>query len=149
MLPTPEPYGPISKLIISGLLLAFCAALHAAGIVGLGRWLKRRPEAGRHSYVNDLWSVVRIVWMLIGLHVVTILLWAVTYWKLGCLSDMSTSFYFSAITYTTVGYGDVVLAPEWRSLCGTEALCGIFMMGLSTAFFFAALSRTLQHRLHT
>jgi len=147
MLPTPEPHGPISKFVISGLLLAFCAALHAAGIVGLGRWLKRRPEA-RQNYLADLWAVVRIVWMLIGLHVVTILLWAVTYVQLGCLADLGTSFYFSAITYTTVGYGDVVLSPEWRSLCGTEALCGIFLMGLSTAFFFAALSRTLQHRLH-
>ena len=147
MLPEPEPHGPITKLIISGVVLAACAILHAAGIVGLSRWLKRKPERVRHNYLSDLWAVVRITWALIALHLVAITIWAAAYMYLGCLTDPDTAFYFSAITYTTVGYGDVVLPPEWRALSGTEALTGIFMAGLSTAFFFAVLTRMLQHRL--
>jgi hypothetical protein len=49
--------------------------------------------------------------------------------------------YFSSVTYTTVGYGDVVLPKGWRLAGGVEALTGILMCGWSTGFFFAILSR--------
>lgn len=147
MLPEPEPHGPLTKLIIAGLLLAVCVAIHAAGIVGLSRWLSARKEVDHRGYFGDLWLVVRITWVLIGLHLVTILIWAVAYVELECLPDLSTAFYFSSITYTTVGYGDVVLPLHWRTISGAEALTGIFLAGLSTAFFFAFLNQVLQHRI--
>jgi hypothetical protein len=52
--------------------------------------------------------------------------------------------YFSAVTYTTTGYGDLVLPKEWRLVGGVEALTGILMCGWSTGFFFAAVSRTFE-----
>jgi len=57
------------------------------------------------------------------------------------MPDAQSAFYFSVVTYTTTGYGDLVLPPEWRIVGGVEALTGILMCGASTAFFFAVLSR--------
>lgn len=49
--------------------------------------------------------------------------------------------YFSAVTYTTTGYGDLVLPQDWRLVGAIEALTGILMCGLSTGSFFAVVSR--------
>jgi len=54
---------------------------------------------------------------------------------------MYTALYFSSVTYTTVGYGDVVLPEGWRLAGGIEALTGILMCGWSTGFFFSVVSR--------
>jgi hypothetical protein len=59
---------------------------------------------------------------------------------------MPSAFYFSAVTYTTTGYGDVVLPADWRLLGGVEALTGILMCGWSTGFFFAIVDRIYQPR---
>jgi hypothetical protein len=57
------------------------------------------------------------------------------------MPDLPTALYFSCVTYTTTGYGDLVLAGEWRVLGGIEALTGILMCGLSTGMFFAVFAR--------
>ena len=57
------------------------------------------------------------------------------------MPDLASSRYFSAVTYTTSGYGDLVLPPEWRLVGGVEALTGSLMCGLSTGFFFAVVGR--------
>jgi hypothetical protein len=56
------------------------------------------------------------------------------------MPDFTTAAYFSAVTYTTTGYGDLVLPSEWRVVGGVEALTGILMYGLSTGMFFAVFS---------
>ena len=147
MTPETEPHGPLTKLVIAGMLLAICVAMHAAGIVGLTRWARKKSTGTPQHYFADLWSVVRITWVLIALHLAAISIWALAYVELECLPDLSTAFYFSSITYTTVGYGDVVLPLQWRTISGAEALTGIFLAGLSTAYLFAFMSQLLQHRM--
>jgi hypothetical protein len=63
------------------------------------------------------------------------------FWSQKCLPDAESSFYFAGVTYTTVGYGDLLLPKEWRLFGPLEGLTGILMCGLSTAFFFAVLSK--------
>ena len=55
----------------------------------------------------------------------------------------------SAVTYTTTGYGDIVLPPEWRLDGAVEALTGILMCGWSTGFFFAIVNRLYEHHANT
>ena len=83
----------------------------------------------------------RVAWWLIIVHLAQIAVWATFYFLMRCLPDLESSFYFSIITYTTVGFGDVVLDKQWRLLSGFEALTGILMLGLSTGFFFAVVTR--------
>ena len=86
-------------------------------------------------------GLVRIAWGLVLLHLAEIMVWALFYWWQKCLPDAESSFYFSGVTYTTLGYGDVVLPNEWRLLAPVEGLTGILMTGLSTGLFFAVVAR--------
>ena len=65
------------------------------------------------------------------------------------LPDAESSFYFSGVTYATIGYGELVLPKEWRLFGPVEGLTGILMCGLSTAFLFATLSRIYAGRTKT
>jgi hypothetical protein len=83
---------------------------------------------------------------MILLHLIEVLVWALFYAWQRAMPDVQSAFYFSSVTYTTTGYGDLVLPEEWRVLGGVEALTGILMCGLSTGFFFAVVSRMLESR---
>jgi len=69
-------------------------------------------------------------------------------WWQQCLPDAESSCYFSAVTDTTVGYGDLVLPQEWRLVGAVEGLTGILMSGLSTGLFFAVVSKFLGPHSH-
>ena len=88
-----------------------------------------------------VWLLIRVTWFLILLHVVEITVWALFYLWAGCLPDAESAFYFSGVTYTTIGYGDLVLPKPWRMLGPLEGLTGILMCGLSAGLFFATVSR--------
>jgi Ion channel len=90
--------------------------------------------------------LIRVTWWLILIHLVEISVWGLFYFWKGCLADAKSAFYFSGVTYTTIGYGDLVLSEPWRILGPIEGLTGILMCGLSTAFFFAMISRILLSR---
>jgi hypothetical protein len=131
----------IAKLLIVWCLLALTVTIHAAGLgLTVRRASSRLPDP-------RFWPVTRLlIWVaawLLTLHLAEISVWALFYWWQQCLPDAESSFYFSGVTYTTLGYGDVVLPHEWRLLAPVEGLTGILMCGLSTGFFFAVVSRFL------
>ena len=89
------------------------------------------------------WRLLSVAWRLVLLHLAEISVWGLFYWWQKCLPDVESAFYFSAVTYTTVGYGDLLLPQEWRLVGAVEGLTGILMCGLSTGLFFAVVSRSL------
>jgi len=138
----------LTKLLIAWCLLALTVTIHAAGLsVVLPRVFSSARIATRFWPVTGL--LIRVAWWLILLHLVEIAVWALFYWWQKCLPDVESSFYFSGVTYTTVGYGDLVLPKEWRMLGPVEALTGILMCGLSTGLFFAVVSRIYAARWQT
>ena len=103
--------------------------------------LDARAASARHGqFWYAPWMLVRIASWTVLLHLIEILVWALFYVWRGAMPDFTTSAYFSAVTYTTTGYGDLVLPPEWRLVGGVEALTGILMCGLSTGLFFAVFA---------
>ena len=62
-----------------------------------------------------------------------------------CLPDAESAFYFSGVTYTTIGYGEVVLPKPWRMLAPLEALTAVLMFGLSTVLFFTVVRRWISN----
>jgi ion channel len=69
------------------------------------------------------------------------------FWWQNCLPDAESALYFSGVTYTTLGYGDLLLPNEWRLFGPLEALTGGLMVGLSIAFFFAVITRKVLWRI--
>ena len=137
----------ITKLVTAAGLVATTVTIHAAG---LGMVLSHvlhssvRPEDTRFWPIT--WLLIRIAWLLIVIHLVAIAVWAMFFWLAKCLPDFESSFYFSAVTYATIGYGDLVLPKEWRMLGPIEGFTGILMFGLSTAFFFIVVSKSVLQR---
>src|SRR5213596_430882 len=93
------------------------------------------------------WLLIRIAWLLIVIHLFEIAVWGLFFWWQECLPDVESSFYFSGVTYATLGYGDLLLTKEWRLYGPLEALVGALMVGLSVAFFFGVLAKQFLKRL--
>jgi len=130
----------VLKLIIAWFLMAVCVVLHVAGLMVAFRWVNRRAARLEGSAWLATWMLIRLAGWTILLHLVQIGVWACFYaWKKG-MPDLDSALYFSAVTYTTTGYGDLVLPQPWRMFGAIEALTGILMCGLSTGFFFAVLN---------
>jgi hypothetical protein len=129
----------LTRLLVGCSLMAICVIIHAGGLTWALRRL--RGTAIPSGFWPSTWLFVLVALWIVLLHCVEILLWAVVYVWNGALPDLPSAIYFSAVTYTTTGYGDVVLPREWRLDAGMEALTGILMCGWSTGFFFAIVSR--------
>ena len=130
----------IATLLIAWCLLAVTVAIHAAGLSAmLPHVLSALPD---RRFWPVTWQILWVAWRLILLHLTEIAAWALFYWW-QCLPDAESSFYFSGVTYATLGYGDLVLPDEWRLLGPVEGLVGILMCGLSTGFFFVVVSKFL------
>jgi hypothetical protein len=81
---------------------------------------------------------------LLVLHLIEAALWAAYYRLTGILLEMESAIYFSLTSYTTLGYGDVVLPAPWRLLGPIEAAVGILTFGWSTAIIVAVITRALK-----
>ena len=130
----------VSKLFIAWGLMALCVVIHAIGVTVALRGV-RWPAGARPPVWRWVWLFVRIAGRIVLLHLLEISAWAVVYVLDEAMPDLQSALYFSAVTYTTTGYGDLVLSKEWRLVGAIEALTGILMCGWSTGFFFAVVSR--------
>jgi len=131
----------IAKLLTAWCLLALTVAIHSAGLSAMLPGVRSALPNRRFWTVS--WRLLGVAWRLVLLHLAEILVWGLFYWWQNCLPDAESSFYFSAVTYTTVGYGDLVLPQEWRLVGAVEGRTGSLMCGLSTGLFFAVVSKFL------
>lgn len=135
--------NPVPTLLAGFLLVAVTVSVHAAGSIALlGFLTKFRVVWNRHQGpAFAMASLSGIVASLVLLHLVETGAWAVFFWWKGLLPDLETATYYSLATYTTVGYGDVVLPRQWRILGTSEALVGILMSAWSTALLIGIVTR--------
>lgn len=108
-------------------ILLFGAAAHML------RWLDNTHAFGygRLPLIFDLG--VAALWILLVL-TCSVWAWAALYMAIGLFDSMEPALYFSITSFTTVGYGDVVLDSGWRLLAGMTAAHGLLTFGLFTAF---------------
>jgi len=121
-------------------VMGLCVAVHAAGLSWAIRRLNRIAERAR-SFWDSTWLFILVAAWIVVLHLTEIAAFGSFYAWRRAMPDLTTAVYFSAVTYTTTGYGDLVLPPDWRLVGAIAALTGILMCGWSTAFFLAIVSR--------
>jgi hypothetical protein len=135
----------LMRLLVAFSLMAACVVVHAAGLAQALRRLRKLRGIPVGFWPSSRLFIAIAVWVVL-LHLVEISVWALVYTWNGAMPDLQSAFYFSAVTYTTTGYGDLVLPPAWRLDGGIEALTGILMCGWSTGFFFAVVNRLYEVR---
>jgi len=128
------------RFLFGGGLVVVTVAIHAVGFSALLRVL-----VWSHALaMSGFWRAIRLLigltsWLLM-IHLLEIVVWGLFYSWQGCLPDAGSGLYFSGVTYTTLGYGDLLLPKAWRMFAPLEAMTGILLCGLSTGLFFAAVS---------
>ena len=138
------------KLSLIGILLVgLTVTIQAYGTTYWVQYLRKRyvQDDGRLNARNSVHVLVATGLVLVSVHIVQIVLWAVTYRVLipaHELATLETAVYFSFVTFTTLGYGDITLSEGWRLLSGIEAMNGILLIGWSTAILFAIVQRMWQ-----
>jgi len=139
----------IGNLALAAFMVGLTVVVHFAGLLLLIRLLRARGHRFRahESAIGQGAAIVVVVLGLVGIHTVEIWLYAVVYFILGALADFESALYFSTTSFTTIGYGDVVLDKQWRLVSAIEGANGLLLFGWSTAFLFSvtARMRTLEH----
>jgi hypothetical protein len=132
------------QLCVAVLLLSLTLSLQVIGVTALIEWIKRVLTRDRHKH-GPRYSAALVVKSMIAivvLHGLVILLWA-SFYRTRCFPSWELAFYFSASSYSTVGYGDLVLPSNWRLLGPLEAITGVLMCGISVCVLFALVTRLL------
>jgi uncharacterized PurR-regulated membrane protein YhhQ (DUF165 family) len=138
--------------MLTGLLIAFgivatCAVIHTSGLLKLAdqlnRYIERQEKVG---FVEETFILIISFSVILLLHLIEAGFWAVFYQLRELFPDFETSLYFSLTSYTTMGFGDVVLPQRWRLLGGIEGFSGVLLCGLSTAFLFVYVEMLLRFR---
>jgi len=120
-------------------------ALAVSATVHFARYERARGRV-RASFRIDVAIVVLVVACAFVAHLLEITVWAVLFVLCGEFPEFGTAYYHSAVNYTTLGYGDVIMTPSWRLLGPLEAADGALMFGVSTAMIFAVIQRLIQDR---
>lgn len=133
------------EFIIAALLVTATLIIQSTGMALLIVWGRARfaHHVERLGPVRGALLIVRITGIMFILHGLEILLWA-GFYRWSSFPSWEAAFYFSATSYSTVGYGDLLLPARWRILGPIESMAGVLMGGLSASFLFAAVIRLLQ-----
>lgn len=129
----------IANLALGTLVMSATVLIHTFGLMAVSHamgWLVDRLRwHGRRSRVLAMNTVVFGLFLVLS---VEVWLWAVCYRLIGVTGDFPTALYLSTITFSTVGYGDVLPAHDWRLFAALEGVDGFLLIGWSTAYLVAA-----------
>lgn len=130
--------------------VALCVLLHYEGLLLTSRGLQFMGGPQRIKVLYGIFSM--LILHVIEIWVFGVIIWLLLHWpecghivssseqQLGALGLLD-SVYLSAITYTTVGFGDVVPVGPIRFLSGMEALTGFVMIGWTASFTYLEMER--------
>ncbi len=101
---------------------------------------------GNSPYIDTLVLALLMLMMLLG-NFLQMASWAALFMLIGEFDSFDTALYFSAVNYSTLGYGDIVMTPDWRLLGPLESANGILMFGVTTAAMTAAVMDVLKRNM--
>jgi len=131
----------VAPLAVGAVMVAVALAIHSLAVIATVQLFRHEKKMGRagSSTLMDVTIVFRVNALASFAHVLEIGLWAVVFMKCGEFRYFGTALYHSAVNYSTLGYGDIVMSPAWRMLGPIEAANGALLFGVSTAMIFAVI----------
>ena len=137
----------LTEISVAAVIVFVCVLLHVGGLMLMAEWLfNRRDYLAQGARLRQSVFIVLLFSGILVLHVSEAALWALFYYSRDLFATFETALYFSLGSYTTIGYGDVVLAHRWRLLGAIEGISGVLLCGISTAFMFAVINGMFQVR---
>lgn len=140
----------IRQLIFATGLVISTVVIHFFGLYLLTLFVRfNRPRFARDSmHPEQVLVLISTVLGLFAVHSVEIWVYAIFYDTQHAFTTLEDALYFSVTSYSTIGYGDVVLSHRWRILGAIEGFNGILLLGWSIAFLVAVVGRFrhMQHR---
>ena len=135
------------RTLLAGLpVMLICLMLEALFIAWCVRYYTRfvhRREDSRSLRIDALLLSMVMLMTLVG-NCVQMIIWAALFMTLGEFDSYTLALYHSAVNFTTLGYGDIVMSERWRLLGPIEAANGILMFGVSTALMTAAVTDVMK-----
>jgi voltage-gated potassium channel len=132
----------IHRAAAAVLLLTLTLCLQWVGVAALIEWL----SGGKNTHIfgppHAAVVVVKSTIAIVVLHGLVILLWA-SFYRLQCFPSWELAFCFSAGTYATSAYGDVILSDRWRLLGPLEGIAGVLMCGVPVCLLYATMTRLI------
>lgn len=133
----------IGQNLLIGIILIIITIFIHSFVTKFAIHLSRRAKDSKRrrlSQISEAW-VALLVLMMFFASFIESSLWALVYFWIGAIPDFETSLYFSIVTFTTLGYGDVTLPDQWNLLASIEAAIGIIIFGWSTAIVMAVVQK--------
>ena len=132
----------LMNITIAAALMVATTAIHAGGMVLALTALRVQGHSTRHRLKHTrVYWICGIILLMFIVSLVEVLVWALTYLALNAIDGLEKALYFSMVTFTTLGYGEIVLDERWRLLASFEAGNGIIMFGWTTAIVIASVQR--------
>jgi hypothetical protein len=137
----------LAQIAIGSILMIVTTFVHAAcTLAALGALRMLHAERwGLRSQWRRVGLIAALVLMMFLAALIEVYIWAAVYLVVGAISGLESAVYFSTVTFTTLGYGDITLSQDWRILASFEAANGIIMFGWTTALIIAFVHRVAGH----
>lgn len=137
--------GLIIQFAIGGIMIGLTVMVHAIALDKIIR-VSHVVRIISKKFSRDFWKPFAasfIVVLVFCAHVVQIWMWAVLYLFLQMpeFPDLEKALYFSTVTYSTLGYGDIIIGEGYRMLAAIEGTNGFLLFGWTTAFIFEIISQ--------
>lgn len=136
-------------LLVAVAVTLFTIIIHGVALAAIVEFVRHQWLAGRVGvrFSTNVLIVAGATLLALAAHLVEISAWGLVFVWCGEFRHYSAAFDHSAVNYTSLGYGDVIMSANWRLLGPLETTDGMLMFGISTAMIFAVIQRMIQARL--
>jgi Ion channel len=143
-----NPILILAPLAVGSAAVIGSILIHALPLSATIAFVRREKKLGHLglNFRKDMGVVTRTILYAFVAHLIEMALWGAVFVMCGEFSDFPTAYYHSAVNYTSLGYGDIIMSPRWKLLAPLETADGMLLFGVSAAMIFAVILRLVEAR---
>jgi hypothetical protein len=146
--PSSQDVAVLLPVVVALATTLVTIVVHAITLAAIAYFVRGEYLLGRAGigFWRDVTIVAGATLLALIAHLVEITIWAVVLYSCGEFTGLAGAFYHSAVNYSSLGYGDIVMSNSWKLLGPLETANGMLMFGVSTAMIFAVMQQLVQAR---